>query len=263
MPVPDRRRIVGSVASAFRILEALAKSGDGLMLADIAEICRTPKSSAHRMLRSLVHMGYVEQEQSSRYRLTFRLLAMGIEMVSSVDIVRASRPHLESLVRATNENAYLAVPDQAGNSIYVARVETSRAVRVQSPLGAPNPSWAPATGRAILAFRPDLQRKVLSGRLRAILPTTVTDPDLLRANLAEIERSGFAVTSAQVSAETCGIAAPIRDFSGSVIASCGIAAPLHRMNADMVRKCIPLVVRAATGISVEMGMTGSHKARSD
>ncbi len=261
MPNPDHSKVIGSVASAFRILEALVKSGGPMALADIAETCGSPKSSTHRMLASLARMGYVEQERSSRYRLTFKMVEMGMEVLSSVDIVKAARTHLEALVKATNENAYLAVLDEAGNSVYLARVETSRPVRVHSQLGVPNPSWGTATGRAMLAFLPETREKVLAGKLRALVPTTVTDPNRLRALLAEVARLGVAVARAQVSPDTGGIAAPIRDFNRCVIASCGISVPLHRMNTSLVHKCIPLVVRAAHAISMEMGMPDTHGAK--
>lgn len=261
MPHPDRNKLIGSVAAALQIIEILVKSGTSLTLAEIAQKSGRPKSSAHRMLASLIHMGYVEQTKSSRYCLTFKLAGMAADLLSSIDIVKVSRAHLQALVRATNENAYLAVSDKAGNSIYVARVETSRAVRVHSQLGVPNPAWCTATGRAMLAFLPELREKVFSRKLSPLVPTAVTDPDRLRALLSDVERLGYAVARAQVSPDTGGIAAPIRDFSGLVVASCGIAIPLHRMDASLERKCIPLVIRAANAISMELGMSDTQRER--
>lgn len=236
-------------------------AGNSLTLAEISQKSGRPKSSVHRMLASLIHMGYVEHEQSSRYCLTFKLAGLAADLLASIDVVKASRVHLQALVRATNENAYLAVCDKAGNSIYVARVETSRAVRVHSPLGVPNSAWFRATGRAMLAFLPELKEKVLTGRLRPLVATSVTDPDQMRAIFSNIERLGFAVTRAQGLTDTGGIAAPIRDFTGAVVASCGIAIPLYRMDAKLERKCIPLVVRAAHAISLELGMPDPQRRR--
>ena len=261
MSNPDRNKLIGSVAAALQIIEILVKSGTSLTLAEIAQKSGRPKSSAHRMLASLIHMGYVEHEKSSRYCLTFKLAGMAADLLASIDIVKVSRTHLQTLVRATNENAYLAVFDKAGNSIYVARVETSRAVRVHSQLGVPNPAWCTATGRAMLAFLPELREKVFSRKLSPLVPSSVTDPDRLRALLSDVERLGYAVARAQVSPDTGGIAAPIRDFSRSVVASCGIAIPLHRMDANLERKCIPLVIRAANAISMELGMSDTQLAR--
>ncbi len=213
------------------------------------------------MLASLTRLGYVHQEQPGHYRLTFKLVEMAMEVLSSIDIVKVAGPHLEALVQATNENAHLAVLDKDGNSVYLASVETSRAVCVHSQLGIPNPSWSTATGRAMLAFLPGVQKKVFSRKLRAIVPSTVTDRQALRAALDEVERRGVAIVRAQISSDTGGIAAPIRDFSGAVVASCGIAIPIHRMSERLVSKCIPSVVRAACTISSALGAPARHERR--
>jgi DNA-binding IclR family transcriptional regulator len=256
---PGRNKLIGSVAAALNLLETLARSGSSLTLAEIAERVKQPKSSVHRMLASLIYLGYVEQGQHSRYRLTFKLMGLGIELLSSIDVVRAAKAHLEALVKATNENAYLAVPDRAGSSVYVARVETSRAVRVNSPLGVPNPICYSATGRAMLAFLPELRERVLLQKLRPPMPTSVATIDEMRSVLAEVERRGYAITRAQGSPDTGGIAAPVRDFTQTVIGACGIAVPLHRMSDEFVRKCVPIVVRAAHSISQELGMLDPHR----
>lgn len=250
----DSIKPIGPVASAFGLLELLVGSGGTLTLAEIARRSGHPRSSAHRILASLSRLGYVQQEQPGHYRLTFKLVEMGMEVLSSVDLVKVARPHLEALVQATNENARLAVLDRDGNSIHLASVEASRAVCVHSPLGIPNPSWSTATGRAMLAFLPDVQKKLFSRKLRAIVPSTVTDRQALRAALAEVERRGVAIVRAQISSDTGGIAAPIRDFSGAVVASCGIAIPLHRMSERLASRCTPSVVRAAHAISLALGM---------
>jgi IclR family transcriptional regulator, KDG regulon repressor len=260
MPEADRNRMIGSVAAALQVIEILVRGGTPMTLAEIAEKTRRPKSSVHRMLASLINLGYVEHEQSSRYCLTFKLVGMAADLLSSIDIVKASRPHLQALVKATDETAYLAVLDKNGNSIYVARFETTRPVRVYSQLGTPNPAWCTATGRALLAFHPELRDKVLAAKLTPLVPTSVSDPARLRAMLADVERTNCAVTRAAGSPDTGGIAAPIRDFTRAVVASCGIAIPLHRMDAALERKCVPLVVRTANAISVELGMQGGSVA---
>lgn len=260
--INNRNRLIGSVAATLQLLEVLAEAHDAQPLAAIAQQTGQPKSTVHRMLASLIHMGYVEQEESSHYRLTFKLLQLGMEQLSSVDVVRVSKVHLETLMRATNESAYLAVLDRSGQSVYVAKVETPRPVHVQAQLGAPNPAWCTTTGWAMLAFLPELREQVLSKRLVPKVPGAVSDPEELRAALMQVARRGCAVTRAQGNPDTGGIAAPIMDFHGSVIAACSVGIPLYRMDAALVRRCMPLVVQAATAISAELGYVDAHRARS-
>ncbi len=259
----NRNRLIGSVAATLQLLEVLAEARSAQPLAAIAQKSGQAKSTVHRMLASLMHMGYVEQEESSRYRLTFKLLQLGTEQLSSVDVVRVSKVHLENLMRATNESAYLAVLDQSGQSVYVAKVETSRPVHVRAQLGAPNPAWCTTTGWAMLAFLPDVREKVLSKRLVPRVPGAIAEPDELREALEQVARRGCAVTRAQGNQDTGGIGAPIRDFHGSVVAACSIGIPLYRMDAALVRRCMPLVVQAATAISAELGYVDAHRSRAN
>jgi len=252
-PSTNRNRLIGSVAATLRLLEVLAEAGGAHPLATIAQKTGQPKSSVHRMLASLVHMGYVEQEESSRYRLTFKLLRLGMDTLSAVDVVKVSKPHLDTLMRATNESAYLSVLDASGQSVYLAKVEAMRPVRVKADLGALNPAWCSTTGWAMLAYRPDIRDKVLAGRLVPKVPTAIADPRRLRIELERVAATGCAITRAQGNEDTGGIAAPIRSFSGSVVAACGIGMPLFRMDAATVRKFMPLVVQAATAISAGLG----------
>ncbi len=250
---PGRNRLIGSVAATLRVLEVLAEAGGAHPLATVAQKTGQPKSTVHRMLASLVHMGYVEQEESSRYRLTFKLLRLGMDVLSSVDVVKVSNPHLYTLMRATGESAYLSVLDASGQSVYLAKVETTRQVLVKAELGTPNPAWCSTTGWAMLAYRPDIRDKVLAGHLVPRVAGAIADPRQLRIELERVAERGCAVTRAQGNADSGGIAAPIRNFSGSVVAACGIGIPLFRMDRAMVRKCMPLVVQAATAISTGLG----------
>lgn len=250
---PNRNHLIGSVASALRLLETLSDAGEPQTLATLAQKSGQPKSTVHRMLASLVNTGYVEQDEASRYMLTFKLLRLGMAVLSSVDVVKASRPHLEALMRATNESAYLSVLDQSGQTVYLAKVETPRPVGVQAQLGAPNPAWCTTTGWAMLAYLPEVRDRILAGALVPRVSGAITDPERLRAELLKVAERGCAVTRAQGNADTGGIAAPIRNYRGAVVAACSIGIPLYRMTNAITRKYMPLVVHAATAISAELG----------
>ncbi len=257
----DRNHLIASVASTLGLLELLSTSAEALSLATITRRSGCAKSSVHRMLATLVHLRYVEQDDSGKYRLTLKLVRLGMELLSSIDIVKASRPQLENLMCATNESAYLAVLDGGGQSVYLAKVETPRPVRVQAPLGSPTPAWCSTTGWVLLAYAEAVQATVLASPLDARVPGAVASPQALRQAFAQVVQQGYAITRAQGNPDTGGIAAPIRDYSGMVVASCSISVPLYRMDDALIRRCTPLVVQAATAISAELGFQSAHRIR--
>src|SRR5690606_8126381 len=121
--------------------------------------------------------------------------------------------------------------------------------------------WSTATGRAIIAFLPHVADAVLKGRLVPNTPHTVTDPTKIRTLLAEVARKGVAISKRENHPEMGGIAAPIRQHTGEVIASCGVAIPSFRMDRRLIERCTPLVIRAANAISEELGALPEARSR--
>jgi DNA-binding IclR family transcriptional regulator len=124
---------------------------------------------------------------------------------------------------------------------------------VQTQIGKHSPAYCTATGRALLAFQPEARERVLGQPLQALTPETVTDPTRLRQILEAVAIKGYAVTKGENHPEMGGIAAPIRDHTGAVVASCGIAIPIFRMRRELVERGVPLVVKHANAISADLG----------
>lgn len=250
----NRNHLIGSVAGTFEVLDVFGERPGLLPLSAIVEATGKPKSSVHRILSTLVNVGFVEQDaETGHYRLTLKVWRLGMSALGDLDIVKVSRRHLEGLMQAADETVHLAVLDPSGGAVYISKVESPRSIRVQTQIGRLNPSWCTATGRALLAFSPDVSERVLAGPLEARTSKTVTDPKRIKAILAEVAARGYVVTKGENHPEMGGIAAPIRDHSGTVTAACGVALPIFRMDRALVQRCIPLVLRAADAISADLG----------
>jgi DNA-binding IclR family transcriptional regulator len=225
-----------------------------LSLSAIVEATGKPKSSVHRILSTLINVGFVSQDAGTGlYRLTLKVWRLGMSALSEIDVLNVARPYLENLMKETDETVHLSVLDASGDVIYVSKVESPRSIRVQTQIGRLVPSWCTATGRALLAFNPAAAENVLSRPRPARTPKSETDPARLRKILSDIAAKGFAITKEENHPEMGGIAAPIRDHSGAVVAACGIAIPSFRMDRQLIQRCIPLVLAAAETISSELG----------
>lgn len=250
----NRNHLISSVAATLELLEVFGQNAGPLPLHAFVKATGKPKSSVHRMLATLVTLGFVEQDpESGGYSQTLKMWRLGMAALSGLDISTTAPPHLEALMRATDETVHLAVPDLSGDVVYVAKIEAPRSIRVQTQLGKLSPSWCTATGRCILAFRPEIADEVLGKPLKAKTKLTVTDPARLRTILQDIRVNGYAVAKGENHPEMGGVAAPIRDCSGKVIAACGVAFPAFRMDQEHVDRCVPLVVKTAADISSELG----------
>jgi len=250
----NRNQLIASAAATLEVLEFIGAAGGPVTLSAVAQGTGKPKGTVHRMLSTLVNTGYLAQDRdASHYALTLKLWRLGAAAVGRLDMLKVARPWLERLMAETDETVHVSVLDEAGTMVYVTKVESPRSIRVQTQIGQVSPAWCTATGRALLAFHPMVADLVLARPLEPRTAKTVTDPRRIRAALREVAVNGYAVTRAENHLEMGGVAAPVRDHSGAVVAAIGIGIPVFRMNRELVARCIPSVVRAAGAVSAELG----------
>lgn len=263
-PARNRNHLIASAAATLEVLEAIAVAGGPVTLTSVVKATGRPKGTVHRMLVTLVNTGFIVQDaDTSHYRLTLKLWRLGAPALGRLDVVKVARPWLERLVTATDETVHMSVLDVSGNIVYISKVESPRSIRVQTQIGQVSPAWCTATGRSILAFNPEVAEKVLAGSLEPRTPKAVTDPKRLRALFREVAAKGYAVTRAENHPEVGGVAAPIRDHAGTVIAGLGVGVPVFRMSRELVERCIPHVVNAASRISADLGYRPEDARRSE
>lgn len=250
----NRNQLIASAAGTLHVLEVLSDSSTALALGEVASATGRPKGTVHRMLATLVNTGFVAHDDATgRYRPTLKLWRLGASAVRDLELTRVAFPTLEKLMAEAGETVHLAVLDPSGGVVYVSKVESPQSIRVQTRIGQLNPSWCTATGRCLLAAHPQVAERVLAAKLPARTPKTVTDPKRIRAILADVAEHGYAITRSENHPEMGGIAAPVRDHTGGVIAACGIAIPAFRMDKQLVDRSIPLVLRAVATISGALG----------
>ena len=257
----NRNRFIASAAATLDILEIIGAAGGSAQLATVVQTSGRPKGSVHRMLSTLVNTGFLSQDPiTSRYTMTLKVWRLGASFVGRLDLVKVVQPWLERLVAATDETVHMSVLDPSDRIVYISKFESPRSIRVQTQIGQVSPAWCTATGRCILAFHPAVAERVLAGQLEPRTPRTVVDTKHIRAALRDVAATGYAVTRAENHPEMGGIAAPIRDHSGAVVAALGIGIPEFRMNRDLVARCVPHVVRTAAEVSAELGFGAAGNA---
>ncbi len=242
------------LARALDILELLARSGTPVPLTEISTKVGGAKATVHRLLGTLQARGYVSQDsRSAGYSAGVRCFELGSLWAHNLDLRATAAPHLRQLNQATGETAHLAVYDH-GDVVYVEKLECRYPVVALSPLGRRCTSTCVATGRVLLAFQPTAEiRDVLAKPLPRFTERTVTDPAEITEILAEVRRRGYGVNRESLREGVCGLAAPIRDHTGAVIAAVGVCLPVQRFGEDRFEMLRDETTRAATEISAALG----------
>ena len=241
---------------ALAILDALSGRGyaDGASLNQLAQATGLNKSTVLRLLTPLVEHRVVAKEATSgTYRLGLQVVEWAEAVLDGTEIVRVGLPHLHQLVETTGETAFLVVYDD-GDVVYMAKVESPNVIRMSSQIGTRTPAYTTSNGKAMLAFLPSEEaERLISRGLRAFTPNTVTSPDVLRSQLADVRRQHFAVDDRENVPDARCIGAAVFDRQGRVAGAISLASPAYRMELDRLVELGPLVVDAAKAISREMG----------
>lgn len=249
-----------TITKVSDLLEALARIGRPASLNDLAEVLAFPKPTLRRLLLQLKGVGMVMQDEETRlYRLGSRLITLAAAVLEEMEVRRAASDILYDLMKATGESSYLAVLDQI-NSVYVDLVECDRSVKVLTKVGARRLAWTTATGKVMLAFLPNEERKRrLAAALRASSAMTLPDPALLAAQLRGIREAGFAVSRDEAEIGVTGVAAPVLDASGECVAALALAAPTYRFTPTLEQRSVEATGAAAGRLSERMKGLSSHE----
>ena len=243
---------IAAVDRTLDLLEALSRLGPA-SLAALAESAGCTRTAAFRLLRTLQARGFtIQDEARGLWRLGARWGALGRAASEQGALAATAMPVLAALGKATGENVYLRVRDGM-ESETVAIYQSDPIIRMYSEVGERGPLHA-GSSRILLAFAPEaVQTQLLAQRLNRYTPATRIDPTWIAADLQRIRTRGYLITSDEVIAGAVGIAAPVRDATGSVVAVMHISAPSMRMRPPRPRNLLPQVIEAATKLSAALG----------
>ena len=225
-----------------------------MTLTDLSAETATPKGSLHRMLQSLQSRGYVTQDvRSGRYAAGIRCFELGSLWAQNLDMRSVAAPFLHHLNAATRETVHLGVYE-SGDVVYIERLESPQQVIAKSYVGRRCTATCVATGRVLLAFSDAAEiERVLEQPVPAYTEHSITDPAQLSEMFAEIRANGFGVNRCSYREEVSGIAAPIRDHTGRVIAAVGLCLPDHRFGPDRLDVLRDVTIETAMDISRALG----------
>lgn len=243
---------IAAVDRTLDLLESLSCLGPA-SLAALAENAGCTRTAAFRLLRTLQERGFtIQDEARGLWRLGARWNALSRAASEQGALAATAMPLLAALGKATGENVYLRVRDGM-ESETVAIYQTDPAIRVYSEVGKRGPLHA-GSARILLAFAPEaVQTQLLAQRLNRFTPATRIDPTWIAADLQRIRTRGYLITSDELNAGAVGVAAPVRDATGTVVAVLYIGAPSMRMRPPRPRAVLPQVIEAANQLSEALG----------
>jgi len=250
---------VKSVVRALNILECLAESKSGLGITELGLRLDLPKSTIHRLLNTLSHKGYViQQNKGEGYELGFKILHLYGSLIENTDIRQVARGFMEELVREIGETAHLVIRD--GNEVvYIDKVEgltKGSAIRMASQIGKRSYMHSTAVGKVLLSDLEwaDIEIILTEAGMPKFTEQTITNINMFKEHIKEVKENGWAMDDIENEEGIRCIAAPLRDYTGKIVAAISISGPSVRVTKEKaVQKLKPLILSTSKRISKHLG----------
>ncbi|MCW2830900.1 MAG: Transcriptional regulator, IclR family [Aeromicrobium sp.] len=245
---------LSSVATAARILREFGKHSTQLGVSQLARRVGVGKSTAHRVLWTLVEEGLVEKvEETGLFRLTSTMGSLGASAETSQRLHEAATHPLDQLRTKSRGTMHVAILDGI-DVLYVERREGLGTLQVFRAVGSRNSAYMTASGKVLLAFLPTEQQRSLVEEIRLTPKTarTITTRAEFLAELRRVRSQGYGENRGEWQPGMCSIAAPIRDPLGQVVASVSVAEYVEDVEAGLRHLAGP-IIETAKHISAGLG----------
>lgn len=246
-----------SVKTIDRLVEILdCFTGDkaSWSLSELSLRLKLPKSTLHRFLISLEHHGIMRRTDNGKWLLGHQLFIWGSLAVESTGLLQVAAPIMRELADRTGETVLLT-EYRNGRVLCTEKIETTHSVRLAMNIGAHRAPHAGASSKILMAYLPpnEVAQIIHQHGLPKLYERTITDPADLAAELQKIRQRGYAESYEETDRGAWGIATPVYDWRGRVIAGLGIAGPTVRFSERQMQTYVQLCRDASDRISQRMG----------
>ncbi|GAB2732027.1 IclR family transcriptional regulator [Arthrobacter bambusae] len=240
--------------NAIAVLRSFTAEEPLLGVTEIAGRIGLHKSTVSRILATFEQEHLVERDpESRRFRLGLGMIALAGPLLAELEERRVAYPVLRELSERTGETSALMVWN-GSESMCVEQIASRHQVKHLAPLGARyNEALSSSVQVFLAAEDADRVRKLLrSGSIT--LPGL--DEEALEAYLLRLQESvtrGWAFNFGETSIEEVGVASPVFDHRGDIVASVLIPAPKFRVSQDTLASLGEACQDAARKITTRLG----------
>lgn len=244
----------GSLEKALDVLDAVGEAPEGLSQNEITERLALPRTTAYRLLATLVARGLLRRDPMRKvYCLGFRCFELARRAYAMPDLVAAAASELRALRDLTGETCYLATLDGM-EVISIDRYDGAHSQRSAAVLGQRKPVYCTSQGKAILSALAPSARDALVRELalKPFTPFTLTDRRRLQAELRITASRGWSIDDEEIVLGVRCVGAPVVDAEGRVRGAISVAGPAWRITHARAELLGPEVAEAARRISAQL-----------
>lgn len=247
--------MIKSIRSGAEILNYFTHDSPEIGVTEAAKRIGLSKSAVSRILSTLNQARLVSKNPANhKYRLGPKVLELADIFLMGMGWRAIAIPHLKELRNKTDETVMIFILD-GDRRVCLEIFESSHELRPVLNIGGRYPLHAGSAGKILLAYLPEEERRKILEQtgLPKITPNTITDIKELEKQLAQVRKQGYAISRQERTSFMSSISAPIKDYSGRVIAAVCIDGPSFRFNNKNLIKFKNLLLATTEKISREIG----------
>lgn len=236
------------LSRAVRIVEAFGPGDTALTVTEIARRSGLHIATASRLVEELSSFGWLQRDEDRRVRVGVRMWEVVSRASPTLSLRDAAMPVMQDLHAIIGQHIQLGVME-GDEVLFVERLTASGAVINYTRIAGRLPLHASSSGLLLLAFAPPAQQeRIIAQPLEVFTEQTISSPSQLRASLAEVRRQGYAFLTGHIHSDATGIAVPVRDPEGKVVAALAAVVP----NNAAARSRIAVLQAAAAAVTRAM-----------
>jgi DNA-binding IclR family transcriptional regulator len=242
---------VPAVDRAARIMLMIGSRTRAMTLAEISSITGYHKSSVHKILVTLSHLGFLNRNETTKaYTLGLALVQCGQAALNNLHINRSTKAFLKDLAEYSGETATLAVLSGT-KMVIVESVESPVELRVSPPIGTMDSVLNKSNGKTVLAWLPESLVNTIIKRegLPARTKNSITSVRLYRNELAIVREQGYAADTEEFQEGISAVSAPLFDSEERVMGALSIVGPAFRMTKEKMQLYGKRCAKAAAQLS--------------
>lgn len=243
--------LVESAENALRILLKLRNASE-LRVTDVSVELGVARSTAHRLLSTLVFHGFLRHDPIKRVYVPGSVLVeIALASTGHHRLRQIAMPHIERLSRSILWTVHLSVLE--GTDIrFVDGFESSQPVRVTARVGSRSPAHSTSSGKVLLAALPRQHVRSLypAGPL-PVTEHTISSLSALEAELDWVTANGYATNLGENEVGLHAVAVPIRTDAG-VVAAIAAARPASGTDESEIPQTVVALREAAEIIAQQL-----------
>ena len=245
-PALERRDWIAGLQKGLSIIETFDYANPRMTAAQVGARTGLTRTASRRHLLTLAHLGYVATD-GKLFWLTPAVLRLGHSYLESSRLPRIVQPFLQRVTAGTSETAFMSVLD-GGDIVYIARNGSNVYMNTGYVVGARVQAQVTSAGMLLLALSDPawLAKWFTSHQLKPYTTHTVTDPALLRQEMAHIRAQRWCVSEQQLELDMRGIAVPLIDLRGGLVCALNVTMPIGKESTEnALRRVLPILQEIA------------------